>query len=644
MNTAEQFTAFYEKELARAASLPERIAARYRADACLVCSQRKEVYLLTSPDTGEQAVLRRLPPGLGETNRMEFDLLGALSHPRIPKAIELFEENGASYLLRSYIPGVSLSQWIASRGTASEREAVRILIQLCDLLTYLHTRRPPVIHRDIKPQNVILSPDGSVSLIDFDIARRFDPKAASDTAYMGTAATAPPEQYGYGQTNARSDVYALGVLLVYLMTARYERAALPELPPRLRRIAKRCMEFAPKDRYASTAQLRRALPASIWAPLPRLVAMLAAVAALAGAFLLGRWSAQGADMPLLSSLFRGERLPSVAKDGTVTFADAGIEELVRLKLDKPQGEPVTISELASITDLSVVGVSSENRSLPIDFYQDQAYQNGEAIARGEIKTLSDLSLMKSLESVVLAYQRIEDISPLEDLHLKALVLVGNYISDLTPLSDMTTLRELNLNNNSVEDLSPLQSLDRLEKLFVQCCNITDITPLIKIAALTTVDIADNPCDDFSTLAALEAITHIDISDNGVEAAIAASANPAVRELYANGCGISSLEGFGDLPNLNTLELCGNGMLDISGIERYADLIYLALRNESIPDLTPLTGLPNLRELDLREADADLSPLLECASLQKVICSPDMQSRVDAIKDEAQFVIEIKALP
>jgi Leucine-rich repeat (LRR) protein len=99
-----------------------------------------------------------------------------------------------------------------------------------------------------------------------------------------------------------------------------------------------------------------------------------------------------------------------------------------------------------------------------------------------------------------------------------------------------------------------------------------------------------------------------------------------------------------LPSLNTLELCGNGTLDISGIERYAGLTCLALRNERIPDLTPLTGLPGLRELDLREADADLSPLLECASLQKVICSPDMQSRVDAIKDEAQFVIEIKTLP
>ena len=142
---------------------------------------------------------------------------------------------------------------------AAECEAVHIIVQLCDILTYLHTRQPAVIHRDIKPQNVILDPGGVLYLIDFDISRKFDPQAVKDTMFLGTLATAPPEQYGYGQTDARSDLYSLGVLLIYQCTGRYERAALAEMPPRLRKIAETCTQFAPKERYTSAIRLRRAL-------------------------------------------------------------------------------------------------------------------------------------------------------------------------------------------------------------------------------------------------------------------------------------------------------------------------------------------------------------------------------------------------
>ncbi|MEN6488276.1 MAG: protein kinase, partial [Smithella sp.] len=503
MDIAEQFEAFYDIELMQAVCLPERIASRYSVNACLASSERKEVYLMTARDTEEQVILRRLPSDKGETTQAEYSLLTSIEHPYIPKAVELLEEEGFSYLIRSYIQGVSLHQWIAVRGVASESEAVSILVQLCDLLTHLHTRWPPVIHRDIKPQNIILAPDGTVFLIDFDIARKFDPMAVKDTVFMGTSATAPPEQYGYGQTDARSDLYSLGILLIYLCTGRYERAAFAEIPPRLRKIAQTCTQFAPKDRYASAAQLKRALLAPKRALLLHLAAGLAFLCAVASAFYAGQiFAGDGALVSLSAPIKETERQTAVAKDGTVSFASGVIEELVREKLEKKPGEPVILSELQAITDLSVVGIPSENRSLPIEFHQNQAYQNGEPIARGEVQILSDLPLMKGLRNLMLAFQRIDDISPLKGLHLLTLTLVGNYVTDLTPLSDMNTLRQLNINNNPVTDISSLKSLQRLDELHIQQCNVTDISVLAKIPSLTFVDVANTPCSDYSPLLSL----------------------------------------------------------------------------------------------------------------------------------------------
>ena len=649
MDIDEQFEVFYDAELTQNVSLPFRITSRYFISACLASSDRKEVYMLTSRTTKERVILRRLP-GQGEANHAEYTLLHGLGHPNIPKAIELFEEEGFSYFIRSYIHGASLHQWIAARGVAAEREAVHIIVQLCDILTYLHTRQPAVIHRDIKPQNLILDPDGVLYLIDFDISRKFDPQAAKDTMFMGTSATAPPEQYGYGQTDARSDLYSLGILLIFLCTGLYERAALAKMPARLRKIAETCTQFAPKERYTSAVQLKRALFTHKRSVLFRIAAVVAVVCTIVGAFYIGRMWENTTNYPAsadaetsVMSAGDSERKTSVAEDGTVSFASSMIEELVREKLRKKTEEPVTLSDLQAITELIVVGDPSEHRSLPIDFINDQAYYKGELLTRGEIRTLSDLALMKSLNTLLLAYQRIDDLSPIKELPLRSLTVAGNYVSDLTPLAGMKTLRELNINNNPVIDLSPLKELQRLEALHIQQCGVKDIAVLAEIPSLTYVDVANTACSDYSPLISLPSLATIDISETGAQNAALVTDNPYILKLIAINCGIESLDGFGPMPNLNRLDLCNNGITDLTGIERYQNLKNLVIRNTQINDLSPLIGLPLLEELDLRGVDVDLSPLLNVPSLHKIICSPDMQSRIDMIKDEAAFEIEIMEL-
>jgi len=647
VRVAEQFEAFYDRELTKSISLPFRITSRYSIDACLASSETKEIYLLTSRESKDNVILRRLPLDRGETNHAEYDLLCSLDHPDIPKAIELFEEGGFSYFIRSYMPGGSLYQWIAARGVASEREAVDIIVQLCDILTYLHTRQPAVVHRDIKPQNVILDPNGTVFLIDFDISRKFDPAAVKDTVFMGTSATAPPEQYGYGQTDARSDLYSLGILLIFLCTGRYERTALPDMPPSLRKIAETCTQFAPKDRYASALQIKRALLARkrVWPK--RIAAGAAVLCAIAGAFWIGR--ATAADRSYPDSSAQAESSPvtaqeaeatSVSEDGTVRFASDVIEGLVREKLGKTAEEPVTVSELETITEFSVVGVPSENISLPVDFIDGQAYRGGELITRGKIQTLTDLSLMKGLETLVLVWQQLDDLSLIAELHLTSLTIIGNYVSDLSPLADMETLRNLDISYNPIEDLSPLESLQRLETLHIEQCNVTDLSALERLTGLTVVNAAYIPCSDYSPLLTLPLLRSVEITGSSALDVAEVSGNQSIEELIAINCGLAGLGDLQVMPNLEQLELSENEISDLSGIERYQSLKRLILQNNPVDDLSPLAALPALEELDLRGVAVDLSPLLSISTLEKVICSSDMQSRIGQIKEDAAFEIEI----
>ncbi len=135
----------------------------------------------------------------------------------------------------------------------------RICVQLCDILGYLHHREAPVIHRDVKPQNVIVRPDGRITLIDFDIARVHRGDRDTDTMFFGTLAYAPPEQYGFSQTDERADIYALGVLLRWLLTGSTRENPNVRVYGPLAKIIARCTAFAPKDRYSDAAQVKQAL-------------------------------------------------------------------------------------------------------------------------------------------------------------------------------------------------------------------------------------------------------------------------------------------------------------------------------------------------------------------------------------------------
>ncbi|MGE0823775.1 MAG: protein kinase [Candidatus Binatia bacterium] len=148
----------------------------------------------------------------------EADTLAQLNHPAIPAIFDRFGEGNCHYLVMDFIEGANLEDELAARdGILPESRVVEIGRELCDVLSYLHSFQPPIIYRDMKPGNVILTPSGRIVLIDFGIARIFNPQGKA--TLIGTPGFAPPEQYS-GSVDQRSDVYALAALMHYTLTGR----------------------------------------------------------------------------------------------------------------------------------------------------------------------------------------------------------------------------------------------------------------------------------------------------------------------------------------------------------------------------------------------------------------------------------------
>ncbi len=169
-------------------------------------------------------------------------------NPHVPAVHSFREENGRLIVLEEYVQGKTLDELLAA-GTLKDTDKYSILTGLCDALTFLHSAPSPIIHRDIKPSNVMLTSDGFVKLIDYDAAKIHIPEKQKDTTLIGTPGSAAPEQYGFAQSDVRTDIYALGVLIQTLFPG----------DPRYERIALKATSIDPKDRYQSAQQVRRVL-------------------------------------------------------------------------------------------------------------------------------------------------------------------------------------------------------------------------------------------------------------------------------------------------------------------------------------------------------------------------------------------------
>lgn len=197
----------------------------------------------------------------------EPNILKNLKHTGIPNIIDIFCEEDNLYIVEDYIEGNTLENIVKASKSLSKDKLSKYALALCDIITYLHSFKPPVIYRDMKPSNIIITPEDKVVLIDFGISRLYKEDKNSDTIYMGSRGYAAPEQYGMGQSGIQTDIYGLGAVIYFMASGRaplnitepFKDESYINADAELKKIIEKCMQINPELRYSSVDMLKSEL-------------------------------------------------------------------------------------------------------------------------------------------------------------------------------------------------------------------------------------------------------------------------------------------------------------------------------------------------------------------------------------------------
>jgi hypothetical protein len=495
---------------------PQAFVNAYELIECLAHNEMGETLLVKDWQSGAYCVAKCYAREWVQPQHSESDLLKRLHHAGLPVYVAEYENDAMLVVVRAYTEGQPLDRLAQSAALQTE-QAVDIAIQLCDILTYLHSQTPPVIHRDIKPQNVIVDEQGQVTLIDFGISRTYNGEAQEDTLCFGTRHYAAPEQYGFAQTDGRADIFSLGVLLCWMLTGREDvEAVIAEQPQhRLIRIIRKCTAFAPKERYQSAAQVKADLSGQT----------------TRRQVLLG----MGAGLLVLASAAAALRfgLPQLNVAGGVKFSNPLIEQAVRLHLGKTDGEELTPADLLLVSDLYIFGNQAAEDGEGYNAIGQRFMNKDPLVKRGEIESLADLGQLVNLRELNIAFAKISDVAPLAGLAaLETIELKHNPLADIAPLAGNASLGSLQVFDTQIADFTalktcpalklidagytqvrslaaftgldvlevlvlrrtPLQSLDQVENLtqlrqiYLSETSLKDLSPLLKLPLLEKVEV------------------------------------------------------------------------------------------------------------------------------------------------------------
>ena len=614
MNVREQFLQEYQNQVLDSLVLPPFLSSQYRILSCLKDGER-QVYLIQDR-AGWLAVLKIQPAGREDALRQEYDLLRGVRHPQIPRPLSYLEWEGAEYLVREYVEGISLYEQVTAKGPLAPDKIRSIALSLCQVLHYLHSQRPPVICRDVKPQNIVLDSSGCCHLIDLGTARRHRPEKQGDTVFMGTQVTAPPEQFGYQQTDQRSDIYSLGMLLHFLCTGNFDPPSSDMTPGSLGRIIRRCTAFDPRNRYSSVQSVCRALKYCWQRPV-----VMTGIGVICMAIILGLFWGSATKVQPKSSL---------------------LEDALRQELQLDEGDPIPIERLGEVNQLLVcgqmlVGTLREHEEL-ISSNHDHYVSE---IAYGDISD-DDLELLAqctNLQVLVLDYQQITDLAPLANLPLEYLSLTGNQVSNLAPLSGLTELQVLDLGENPVRSVEALAGLTALQDVTLEATGITTVE-VFEGSSIQSLNVRGTWITDFSPLESCSRLSRLIIGElpSGVAETLMGLTNLEELRLYATPeVDLSYFVGF---QKLQSLDLYGSTIPHPEALAQLTHLRSLNIGETGVSDLSFLSQLPAMTDVDLRSNPiTDLTPLLDCSGLTLLILSKQHHPLVQEQLSHALFSIQ-----
>ncbi len=258
----------------------ELLSDRYKVERVLGEGGMGAVYLVSDTRLPRQWAVKEMSDKFTEADQLaeaersfkdEANILSALTHNNLPRIVDAFNQEGRHYLVMDYIEGTTLEARLDGGKTLAVPEALDLALQITEVFEYLHTQPKPVIFRDLKPGNIILTPTGTAKLVDFGIARVFRPDASTDTRALGTPGYAAPEQYGKGQSDERTDIYALGATLYQALSGKDPtlnpfqfppfRESRKEVPEALEKVILKAVSLKPEERYRTAREFREALEA-----------------------------------------------------------------------------------------------------------------------------------------------------------------------------------------------------------------------------------------------------------------------------------------------------------------------------------------------------------------------------------------------
>ena len=629
--------------------LPEDMQEHWTVYECLKESEDSSTFLVKETATGILCVLKWGRNRQTEFLRNEMEIMKKMADRKlsgIPKTYRIFEENGEVYLVREYIEGMSLAQMVLQKGGISEAEICRISRKICQTAEQFQNPDEPMIHRDIKPENIVVTPGGEVVFIDFGTMRSYKKDGSRDTFVVGTRGTAAPEQYGYTQTDQRTDVYAIGQTMLYMVSESYEMNQLSEcaVSRRMKKIIEKACSFEPDKRYGDAAQLRRAVEKCQANNRKKVYKKAGAVFGLiAAGYILAIFSPDG-------TVIENKRIEtaeqSVAEEqiqAEITFREELIEEAVRKELGLSKTDKITASMLENVRKLRIVG--KEILDDEDTFWGEGHHVDGKdssfGSVRGNITDLSDLAQMVNLEELALCNQKIEDISGLKELPLKKLYLSKNMITDFSVLLNLIDLDTLCIMENPAENLSVIGECTGILRLNIQGMNLTDIDFLKNLSLdyldMSNVEVENNIFEPLTEMKKLDTLCMCDVNEAAAETLSQMSTLKALF-MWGDSTILENLKPLKGMTQLETLAFTTQ-ISSLEGIEQFPSLNFLSVSFSPVKDLSPVTGAKNLQVIDISNADIkNFEPLFGHSGLTEVHCTEEQKEEIMKIDSSPDFEI------
>ena len=629
--------------------LPEDMQEHWTVYECLKESEDSSTFLVKETVTGILCVLKWGRNRQAEFLRNEMEIMEKMADRKlsgIPKTYRIFEENGEVYLVREYIEGMSLAQMVLQKGGISEAEICRISRKICQTAEQFQNPDEPMIHRDIKPENIVVTPGGEVVFIDFGTMRSYKKDGSRDTFVVGTRGTAAPEQYGYTQTDQRTDVYAIGQTMLYMVSESYEMNQLSEcaVSRRMKKIIEKACSFEPDKRYGDAAQLRRAVEKCQANNRKKVYKKAGAVFGLiAAGYILAIFSPDG-------TVIENKRIEtaeqSVAEEqiqAEIIFREELIEEAVRKELGLSKTDKITASMLENVRKLRIVG--KEILDDEDTFWGEGHHVDGKdssfGSVRGNITDLSDLAQMVNLEELALCNQKIEDISGLKELPLKKLYLSKNMITDFSVLLNLIDLDTLCIMENPAENLSVIGECTGILRLNIQGMNLTDIDFLKNLSLdyldMSNMEVENNIFEPLTEMKKLDTLCMCDVNEAAAETLSQMSTLKALF-MWGDSTILENLKPLKGMTQLETLAFTTQ-ISSLEGIEQFPSLNFLSVSFSLVKDLSPVTGAKNLQVIDISNADIkNFEPLFGHSGLTEVHCTEEQKEEIMKIDSSPDFEI------